>query len=63
MSLPSITRTSLAAGEAAVVLHSPLPLLGVTIGVKRCQQNDSLAGGYTNRPVSTSHTRTVLSCE
>ena len=33
MSFPSITRTSLAASEAAVVLHSPLPLLGVTIEV------------------------------
>ena len=37
----------LAIGEVVVLLHLPLPLAGVSIGMERgCQQNDSLADGY-----------------
>ena len=36
----------LAVGETFILLHPPLPLLGVSIGMERgCQQNDSVAGG------------------
>ena len=36
----------LAVGETVVVLHPPLPLVGVSIMMKRrCQQNDNLADG------------------
>ena len=37
-----------AVGETVILLHPPpLPLLGVSIGIKRgCQRNDSLADGY-----------------
>ena len=36
-----------AVDETAVLLHPPLPLLGVSIWIEReCQYNDSLAGGY-----------------
>ena len=38
---------SLAVGETVILLHPPLPLVGVSIGKNRgCQQNDSLADGY-----------------
>ena len=43
-------RTGLAVGETVILLHPPLPLVGVSIGVERgCQQNDSLADGWTGR--------------
>ena len=36
----------LAIGETVIVLHPPLPLVGVSIGMERgCQYNDSLADG------------------
>ena len=36
----------LAVGETVILLHPPLPLLGVSIGMERgCQQNDSIADG------------------
>ena len=36
----------LAIGETVILLHSPLPLVGVSIVMMReCQQNDSLADG------------------
>ena len=35
-----------AVGETAILLHSPLPVVGVSIAMERgCQQNDSLADG------------------
>ena len=41
------TRRQIAVGETIILLHSPLPLLGVSTGMKRgCRQNDSLADGY-----------------
>ena len=45
---PRSSRFNLAVGETSVILlHPPLPLLGVSIGMGRgCQQNDSLADGY-----------------
>ena len=40
----------LAVGETVILLHPPLPLLGVSIGMEReRQQNDSLANGYPGR--------------
>ena len=39
-------RVHIALGETVILLHHPLPLLGVSIGIKRgCHQNDSLADG------------------
>ena len=39
-------RASVAVGKTAILLHPPLPLVGVSIGMeRRCQQNDSLADG------------------
>ena len=36
----------LAVGETVILLHPPLPLVGVSIGMERgCQQNDSPADG------------------
>ena len=36
----------IAVGETVILLHPPLPLVGVSIVVERgCQQNDSLADG------------------
>ena len=41
-----VTEEQLAIGETVILLHSPLPLLGVSIAIKRgCHQNDSLADG------------------
>ena len=37
----------LAVGETAILLHPPLPLTGVSIGI--CQQNNSLADGWWYR--------------
>ena len=38
--------STLAVGETVILLHAPLPLVGVSIGMKRgCHQNDSLADG------------------
>ena len=40
----------LAVGENVILLHLPLPILGVSIVMERgCQQNDSLADGYPRR--------------
>ena len=37
---------SLAVGETVILLHPPLPLVGVSIWMQReCQQNDSFANG------------------
>ena len=34
-------------GETVILLHPPLPVAGVSIGMEReCQQNDSIANGY-----------------
>ena len=39
-------QAKIAVGESAILLHPPLPLVGVLIGMKRgCHQNDSLAVG------------------
>ena len=39
-------RVEAAVGETIILLHLPLPSVGVSIGVERgCQQNDSLADG------------------
>ena len=36
----------LAIDETVILLHSPLPLVGISIGMERgCQQNDSLVRG------------------
>ena len=36
----------LAVGETVILLHPPLPFVGVSIVIeKECQQNDSLANG------------------
>ena len=36
-----------AVGETVILLHPPLPLVGVVIWINRgCHQNDSLADGY-----------------
>ena len=44
----------LAVGEIVILLHPPLPVLGVSMGMERERlQNDSLANGYTCR--STGH--------
>ena len=41
-----LERQHLAVGEAVILLHTLLPLVGVSIGTKRrCHQNDSLADG------------------
>ena len=38
---------SLAVGETVILLHPPLPVVGVSIAMGMdCQQNDSLADGY-----------------
>ena len=35
-----------AVGETVILLHPPLPLVGISTGINRgCQQNDSLADG------------------
>ena len=40
----------LAVGETVILLHPPLTLAGVSIGMERgCQQNGSLADGYDRR--------------
>ena len=37
---------ALAVGETVILLHSPLPYLGVSIEpMRECQHNDSLADG------------------
>ena len=37
----------IAVGETVILLHPPLPLVGVSIAMEReCQQNNSLANGY-----------------
>ena len=47
-SFASVSSTRLAVGETVILLQPPLPLLGVSIAMERgCQQNDSLADGYT----------------
>ena len=44
---PPDTLPDLAVGETVILLHTPLHLVGVSIGMKRGrQQNDSLADGY-----------------
>ena len=41
--------SSLAVGETVILLHSPLPLVGVSIVMERgCQQNDSVADGWSS---------------
>ena len=41
-----VEQLRLAVGETVILLHPPLPLLGVSIGIKGgCHQNDSLADG------------------
>ena len=43
----ALTSAWLAVGETVILLHPPLPLLGVSIVMEReRQQNDSLARGY-----------------
>ena len=50
----------LAVGETRILLHPPLPLLGVSIGIeRRRQQNDSLAAGY-ERPAERDRDWAVL---
>ena len=45
-------RGRLAIGETVILLHPPLPLVGVSIDMAReRQQNDSLADGYGRRAV------------
>ena len=40
----------LAVGEAVILLHTPPPLVGFSIGMERgCRQNDSLANGCFRR--------------
>ena len=42
-----LRRGGLAVGETVILLHPPLPLVGVSIGMKMgCRQDDSLADGY-----------------
>ena len=42
----TLGRARLAVGETVILLHPPLPLVVVSIGMERgCQQNDSLADG------------------
>ena len=50
------TPTRLAVGEIVILLHPPLPLVGVSIWTERgCQQNDSLADGYTRPHTPDAH--------
>ena len=43
---PGTARPRLAVGETVILLHPPLPLVGVSIWMERgCQSNDSLADG------------------
>ena len=52
-SLIPVTTVNLAIGEAFILCCTPpLPLVGVSIWMKRgCQQNNSLADGYTTARV------------
>ena len=41
-----VDQPHLAVDETVILLHPPLPLVGVSIGMERgCQQNDSLVRG------------------
>ena len=49
--LPTSLTSTAAVGETAILLHPPLPLAGVPIGITNgCHQNDSLADGYRSWP-------------
>ena len=43
---PTAVPSAVAVGETVILLHPPLSLVGVLIGIKRgCHQNESLADG------------------
>ena len=45
-----VAQHHLAVGETVILLHPPLPLVGISIGMERGhQQNDSLVRGYCRR--------------
>ena len=62
-------KAGLAVGETVILLHPPLTLVGVSIGIKReCQQNDSLADGKAGWPAVQPHlssfkANTIKVCE
>ena len=52
---------ALAIGETVILLHPPLPLLGVSTVMERgCQQKDSLVNGYPARTAAVSPTAASL---
>ena len=63
VSLPGVDRRAgLAVGEAVILLHPPLHLVGISIGMEKesVSKNDSLADGYARRN-QCPHRRTVRS--
>ena len=46
-------RRDLVVGETVILLHPPVPLIGVSIRMERgCQQENSLADGLCDRPAA-----------